>query len=131
MTDAPKTKPARYMAVVLVIASIIVLAVRPPGINLSKLAGVALAAATVLPVFYWLAKRIGNGNPKQVLLTFVVGFFYKLIILMAGIWLGLTVAGWEMTGFVASCLAFVFAFQVCESLYFWAHREVLTKSENA
>jgi len=119
------------MVSVLVIASIIVLTVRPAGLDIAKVAGVILAAVTVLPVFYWLTRRIKSGNPSQVLFTFVAGFLYKLIVLMAGIWLGLTVAGWEMTGFVASCLAFVFAFQVCESLYFWAHREVLTKSENA
>jgi hypothetical protein len=131
MADAPKTNSARYMVGVLIVASIIVLTIKPAGLDVAKLAGVILAAVTVLPVFYWLTKRIRSGNPRQVLLTFVVGFFYKLIVLMAGIWLGLTVAGWEMTGYVSSCLAFVFAFQVCESLYFWAHREVLTKSENA
>lgn len=116
------------MAVVLIVAAIITLAVEPPGINFVKIAGVILAAVTVLPVFFLLAKRIKSGSPKKVLAAFVVGFFYKLIVLMAGIWLGLSKAGWEVAGYTASCLAFVFAFQVCESLYFWANREVLNRA---
>ena len=109
------------MAVVLIVAAIVTLAVEPAGINFVKIAGVVLAAVTVLPIFFLLAKRIKSGSPKKVLATFVVGFFYKLIVLMAGIWLGLSKVGWEVASFTASCLAFVFAFQVCESLYFWAN----------
>ncbi|NQU06532.1 MAG: hypothetical protein HQ568_10595, partial [Calditrichaeota bacterium] len=57
---------------------------------------------------------------KQLLAVFVGGFLYKLIILLIGIWWATARAGMDTMDFAVSCMAFMIAFQISESLYFWA-----------
>lgn len=116
------------MAVVLAGAATVTLTVGEPVLNLYKAAGLGLAMITVLPVFFMLIRAMNGGDTKKILKTFVVGFFFKLIVLLAGIWLGLAKAGWEITSFTVSCLAFVFAFQICESIYFWVKKDILDRA---
>ena len=122
-------KAGRYMVGVLILALAVTLAVGNAGLDIDKIAGIGLASLTVLPVFYILIRAMRSRETKTVLKTFIGGFFYKLIVLMAGIWLGLVKAGWDVTDFTVGCLSFVFAYQVCESLYFWVNREIVNQSQ--
>ncbi len=117
-----------YMAMALILALLITLAAGRPGLDNAKIAGIVLASLVVLPVFFLLVRAMRSNNFKRVLKIFVGGFFYKLIVLVAGVWLGLAKIGWETAAFTVSCLVFVFAYQVCESLYFWLNKEVLNRS---
>ncbi len=119
------TKAYVYMAVVLVGAAAVTLTVGEPVLNLHKAAGLGLAMVTVLPVFFMLIRAMNTAETRKVLIIFVGGFFFKLIVLLIGIWLGLAKVGWEITSFTVGCLAFVFAFQICESIYFWAKKDYL------
>ncbi|MDP8239851.1 MAG: hypothetical protein P9X24_12240 [Candidatus Hatepunaea meridiana] len=116
-------KSSKYMAAVLIGAAIITFFVGDLGINLVKLAGIVLASLAVLPVFFLLVLAMRSGEMKRIMITFVGGFFFKLGVLLFGVWWALTKSGWELISFTVSCLVFVFAFQVCESLYFWANKE--------
>jgi len=120
-----------YMAALIVSAAVVTIVVGGPGLDLIKAAGILLAALTVLPVFALLVRAIRSGDSKRVLKTFVGGFLFKLIVLIVGVWWGVSRAGWDVTRFTVSCLSFVFAFQVCESIYFWAYREILSKDNSA
>jgi len=88
------------------------------GISEAKVTGWILAVVAFLPVFMILVKKMRSGSPNEVLGVFIGGFFFKLFILGAGIWWGIKVAGFPMIEFSASCLAFLVAFQIIESLYF-------------
>jgi len=112
-----------YMAVVLIIAIITVLMIGHQGFGVVKLAGLLLATLAVIPVFAILIKTKSAGRSNLFLGVFVAGFFYKLIILIAGIWWVISKIGWDSIDFTVSCLAFMFAFQICESLYFWGKKE--------
>ena len=117
-----------YMAVVVAGAAAVTLTVGEPLLNLHKAAGLGLAMITVLPVFFMLIRAMSGGDTKKILRTFVIGFFFKLIVLLAGIWLGLAKSGLEITSFTVGCLAFVFAFQICESIYFWVKKDTLDRA---
>lgn len=110
------------------LAIIIVFFVGRPGFDLSKIAGMGLAIITVIPVLILLVRAMKAGDGNQVLITFGIGFFIKLVILLLGVWLGVSKAGFDLTTYVASCLTFVFAFQVCESIYFWANKESINST---
>lgn len=122
------TKSYVYMAAVLAGAVAVTLAVGEPVLNLHKAAGLGLAMVTVLPVFFMLIHAMNTGETTRILIIFFGGFLFKLIILLAGIWLGVGKLDLEMTSFTVGCLAFVFAFQICESLYFWLKKTSLMKS---
>jgi len=109
-----------YIAIILIVSVIAVFLVGHQGIGTTKLAGIVLAALAVLPVFGLLIRAKKAVKPKQLLAIFVGGFFFKLIILLIGIWWATTRTGMDTIDFVISCMAFMIAFQISESLYFWA-----------
>ena len=120
MSEEAGSRGSSYIAFVLLIGMAITMSIGKPVFNLTKLAGICLAAITVIPGFLYLRKMKRTGDTKAVLKALIGGFLYKLVVLLIGVWLALSKAGLDTTNFVVSCLVFVFAFQVCESLFFWA-----------
>ena len=112
-----------YIAIILIVSVVAVFLVGHQGMGTAKLAGLVLAALAVLPVFGLLIRAKKAVKSKQMLTVFVGGFLYKLIILLFGIWWATTRAGMDVTDFVVSCMAFMIAFQISESLYFWASKK--------
>lgn len=111
------------IAAIIIVALVAALVIGHPGLRLDKVFGLLLASLAVFPVFALLVKIKRTGSPNLFLGVFVAGFFYKLIVLLVGIWLGVTRSGWDLIDFTFSCLVFMFAFQICESLYFWTKKE--------
>ncbi len=109
-----------YIAIILIVSVVTVFLVGHQGIGTAKLSGIFLAALAILPVFGLLIRAKKAVKPKQLLAIFVGGFLYKLIILLIGIWWATARAGMDTIDFVISCMAFMIAFQISESLYFWA-----------
>ncbi len=122
MNNASEKKP-RGIALpatigLMIIASIVTGLAGVPGVSEAKVTGILLAFAVFVPIFVMLKKAMGQGNPNEVLGTFVGGFFFKLLVLFAGIWWGIKRAGFPIIDFSVACLSFLVAFQIIESLYF-------------
>jgi hypothetical protein len=109
-----------YIAVILIVSVVAVFLIGHQGIGTAKLAGLVLAALAVLPVFGLLMRAKKAVKTQQLLTIFVGGFLYKLFILLIGIWWATARAGMDTIDFAVSCLTFMIAFQISESLYFWA-----------
>jgi len=90
--------------------------------SIPKVVGAALAFLSFLPVFYLLRSALRKGDANVVLGTFVGGFFFKLVLLLFGVWAGVKLARWPINGIMVSILSFIFAFQVIEALYFWSRQ---------
>ncbi len=102
----------------LVAAAAVSLLTGRPGVNEAKVTGLLLALAAFVPVFMMLLKAMRSGSTNEVLGTFVGGCFFKLLVLGVGIWWGIKKAGYPMFDFSLTCLSFLVAFQIIESLYF-------------
>ena len=114
-----KSSSKSLMALALGGAAVIALAVKPSGHATAKIIGALLALTAVLPVFVFLRRALATGSPNRLLGTFVGGFLFKLVIILAGVWWAVAKAKLDVVAFTASSMAFLFAFQVCEALYFW------------
>lgn len=117
-------KSNRFVLPILILAAITVYVVGNYGYNNVKLAGVVLAAIAFLPVFVMLKNTMGKDEESAMRLmgVFVGGFFFKLAVVLLGIWWGISHMKWHTIDFVVSCVAFLFAMQIFESLYFWSKR---------
>ncbi|MCF7810737.1 hypothetical protein K9N50_07080 [bacterium] len=113
----------KYISIILIFSVVLVYFLGHTGIGTVKIAGIILATLTVLPVFGLLIKFNKAGNPKLLLGTFVGGFFYKLVVLLVGIWWATSKAGLDTIDFAVSCLTFMIAYQISESLYFWTQKK--------
>lgn len=76
-----------------------------------------------MPVFLFLKASLGKGNTNLVLGVFVGGMFFKLLVLLAGVWAGISLVGWPKIDFAIPALSFMFALQIFESLYFWSRQK--------
>lgn len=123
MSDSSLRGNFPYFILVLVTALVITLSFGKPVFNLIKFYGFLLAVITVFPAFLFMIKVKRSEEFNQVLKGIVGGFFYKLLALLLGVWLAISRFELDTVNFVVSCLAFVFAFQVCESLYFWVKKD--------
>jgi len=111
------------MAAALVAAALVTLLTGRPWVSPVKAAGLLLAAIVVVPVFLLLRRATSSGKPTRLTGVFVGGFLFKLVVVLAGVWWAVSRAGWDVADFTVSCLAFLFAFQLCEALYFWGIME--------
>jgi len=92
-------------------------------ISTAILAGVALALIAFLPVFLMLKTSLTKGDTNLVLGVFVGGMFFKLVVLLLGVWAGIQLAGFPKIDLALSALSFMFALQIFESLYFWSRQK--------
>lgn len=91
-------------------------------ISTPKVVGIALATAAFVPVFLMLRSALARGEMNLILGTFIGGFFFKLLILLAGVWAGVSLLNWPMLELTIATLSFIFVFQLIESLYFWSRQ---------
>ncbi len=87
-----------------------------------KATGILLALLAFLPVFITLNWGLGKKSTEWLYGVFVIGFFFKLLILLGGIWLGVTKFGLEINGFAFSSVGFMIILQIFEAIYFWGKR---------
>jgi len=81
-----KSSSKSLMALALGGAAVIALAVKPSGHATAKIIGALLALTAVLPVFIFVRRALATGSPNRLLGTFVGGFLFKLVIILAGVW---------------------------------------------
>ena len=114
-------KPAYLLIPILALAVVVSFIVKPMGFNLPKLAGIGLALIAFLPVFILIRKSIGDDpeSANRLLGVFIGGFFFKLLVVLIGVWVGVSRLKWSNMDFVVPCLVFLFSLQVFESVYFW------------
>ena len=110
------------MSLSLMAAAIITYLAPPMGLIWPKVWGIALAAVAFLPVLFTLKRVMASGNANKILAVFLGGFLFKLVLIIVGIYLGSRAFRADLTAFTVSCLAFLFAMQVCEAIYFWGKR---------
>jgi hypothetical protein len=108
---------------ILIVAAIVTWMTGEDGVTKDKLAGILLALIAFCPVFFLLMRASRKADPKEVLIIFISGFFFKLLVLGGGVWWGLKSFGFQVNSFVVPCLAFLFALQIVESLYFGKRKE--------
>jgi small basic protein len=87
-----------------------------------KISGLLLALVAFLPVFITLNRSLGKKSPEWLYGAFVMGFFFKVLVLLGGIWLGVKKFGLEINGFAISCVGLIIILQIFESIYFWGKR---------
>jgi len=92
-------------------------------ISVAKFAGITLALIAFVPVFIMLKTSLTKADTNLVLGVFVGGMFFKLLVLLAGIWAGVQVVGFPKVDLAIPAVSFVFAFQIFESLYFWSRQK--------
>jgi len=88
------------------------------GINWVKLAGIGLAVLTFLPVFWMIKIQMATGSPEKFMAVFVMGFLFKMTVLLVMIWIAIARLNWDTVDFVTASLVFLIVFQGYESLYF-------------
>jgi len=89
----------------------------------AKVAGIALALAAFVPVYYLLKRAVGLGEFTLVIWVLIGGFFFKTLALLIGVYIAAKVLEWDVTDFAVGCLSFVVAFQIVEAGYFWSRQE--------
>lgn len=87
-----------------------------------KAIGLLLALLAFLPVFITLNRGLGKKSTEWLYGAFVIGFFFKLLVLLGGIWLGVTKFSLEINGFAFSSIGLLIILQIFEAMYFWGKR---------
>ncbi len=100
------------------IATILTVLLGNTGMNTIKLAGGGLAVLVFLPVFLILKREMTSGDSVKFVKTFVVGFLFKLIVLLAAFWIAISKLKWDTMDFVVGNMVFLIMLQGYESLYF-------------
>lgn len=111
------------LVILLLAAAIISFLAGNRGVNGVKAAGLVLSLAAFVPVFIVLIRNLDYGKPAKFLAVFVGGFFFKLLVVLAGIWYGIMRLNWNTIDFVVSTMAFLFALQIFESLFFHSRKK--------
>jgi heme/copper-type cytochrome/quinol oxidase subunit 4 len=65
-----------------------------------------------------LKRQMASGDTMKFMKTFVLGFAYKLAVILAAFWYAISILNWDIKDFVVGNLVFLITFQVYESLYF-------------
>jgi F0F1-type ATP synthase assembly protein I len=122
MTIQRRTRSRQFAALSLLVAAAISYFIPPVGLGIAKMGGMALALVAVVPVLFLIKSALTTESTNRLLSTFVGGFLFKLIFILIGVWLAVSLLKWEVIPFTVSCLSFLFALQVCEALYFWGRK---------
>ncbi len=87
--------------------------------TLSKAGGMLFSLHIVIPVFAFLRRALKKGNPMHFFKTFVGGFLFKLIGILAGVWWVFKYSSLDRNDFLIGSLVFLFTLQISEAIYFW------------
>ncbi len=77
-----------------------------------------LALIAFLPVFIALKETLKRKNFNRTLTVFIVGFFFKLIIIISGLYFLIKQANYPLIDTLISCMLFIILLQIFEALYF-------------
>lgn len=108
-----------YIALSIAAAIVISVATGSVGVNRTKLIGMGASVVVMIIPFIVLYKAFSSGSVNFFMGSFVGGFLFKLVALLLIVWWAVAVAGYDKIDFSISCLSFLFALQISESIYFW------------
>lgn len=109
---------SRQLIVMIIVATLLTVLLGNIGLNMVKVAGSGLALLVFLPVFLILKRQIASGDSMNFIKTFVLGFFFKLIVLLVVFWLAISKLSWDTTDFIVGNMVFLIILQAYESVYF-------------
>lgn len=109
----------------LLVAAGIVLPVGRFGLGGVKLAGGAVALVAFIPVFLTLRNAMPRGF-NRTLAVLVGGFFFKLSVIIASVWIGVRALGLPTAEYAVACMSFLMSLQIFEALYFYRRRAQMT-----
>ncbi len=118
------TKAYMYIAFSILIAIAISAMTGSVVINQTKILGMASSFAVMLIPFIILYRAFYSGSVNFFMGSFVGGFLFKLVALLLIVWWAVAKAGYDKIDFSISCLSFLFALQISESIYFWGRGKV-------
>ncbi|MBM3328847.1 MAG: hypothetical protein FJY67_05130 [Calditrichaeota bacterium] len=96
-----------------------------PGLGAVKLNAMLLSLIAFAPPFYYISREMKRGEFNRIFGFFVGGFFFKVIVVAGGLWIGIGRLDWPMLDATAGALSVLFALQILEAGYFYhrGHRE--------
>lgn len=116
-------KPGYFLVAGLLLAAAVTWMIGEQGFNLVKISGIGLSLFAFLPVFFLLNKSLKSKSVTTTLAYFVGGFFFKLAVLLMGVWYSVSKPEFDEIEFIVSSMVFILIFQIYESVYFWSKHQ--------